>query len=138
MSAAAPGPTGGAACPVTTSWLAPEHLAQFGAAFSEIGVGADVADQTLAGDRRLDDGADPSGPGVEHEDAVGEDERLVDAVGDEDDRRAGARPYREEVLLQVRARLCVERAEGHVHEDEDGLAHQSAAHADHRVNADGW
>src|SRR5262245_9101604 len=111
MSAAAPGPTGGAACPVTTSWLAPEHLAQFGAAFSEIGVGADVAAQTLAGDRRLDDGADPSGVGVEHEDAVGEDERLVDAVGDEDHCRSGARPYGEDILLQLLARLGRERAE---------------------------
>src|SRR5262249_55707392 len=130
MSAAAPGLTGGAAFPVTRSWLAPEHLPQFGAGFSEIGMGADVAAQTRAGERRLDDGADPSGLGVEHEDAVGENKRLVDAVGDEDDRRAAARPYREEILLQLLARLGVERTEGLVPEDENRFAHQRARYSD--------
>jgi hypothetical protein len=53
-------------------------------------MGADIAAQTIAGERGVDDGANPPGRGVEHEDAVGEDERFVDAVGDEDDRRASA------------------------------------------------
>src|SRR5919197_2854926 len=137
MSAAAPAPTGGATCSVTRSWFAPEHVAQFGAAFSKIVVGADIAAQTRAGERRVDDGTDPPGRGVEDEDAVGEDERLIDAVGDEDDRRASARPYRQEVLLQLLARLCVERAEGLVHEDEDGLTHQRARDADPLLHAAG-
>src|SRR5262249_5216779 len=110
MSAAARGPTGAAAFPVTNSWLAPEHLPQFGAAFSKIGMGADVAAHARAGDRRIDDGADPPGGGVEYKDAVGEDQRLVDAVGDEDHRRAGPRPYGEEVLLQLLTRLRVHPA----------------------------
>src|SRR5215475_7482502 len=126
MSVAAPEPTG-AAFPVTNSWLAPEHFPQFRAAFSKIGMGADVAAiHARAGDRRVDDGADPPGGGVEHKDAVGEDQRLVDAVGNEDHRRAGPRPYGEEVLLQLLARLRVERAEGLVHEDENGFAHERA------------
>src|SRR5262245_17639912 len=112
MSAAAPAPTGGGTRSATRAWFAPEHVAQFGAPFSEIGIGADIAAQAIAGERRVNDGANPSGRGVEHEDAIGEDERLVDAVGDEDDRRASARPYRKEVLLQLLARLRVERAEG--------------------------
>src|SRR5262249_23294972 len=100
-------------------------------------MGADIAAHARAGDRRLDDGADPPGGGVEHEDAVGEDERLVDAVGDEDHRRAGPRPYREKVLLQLLARLGVERAEGLVHEDENGLAHERARDADPLLHAAG-
>src|SRR5262249_38817043 len=100
------------------------HLPQLRAAFSKIGMGADVAAHARAGDRRVDDGADPPGGGVEHKDAVGEDQRLVDAVGDEDHRRAGPRPYGEEVLLQLLTSLSVERAEGVVHEDENGFAHE--------------
>src|SRR5215475_14939212 len=134
MSAAALGPTG-AAFPVTNSWLAPEHLPQFGTAFSKIGMDADVAAHARAGDRRIDDGADPPGGGVEHKDAVGEDQRLVDAVGDEDHRRAGPRPYGEEVLLQLLTRLRVERAEGLVHEDENGFAHERARDADPLLHA---
>src|SRR5262249_7713655 len=99
--------------------------------------GADIAAHARAGDRRVDDGADPPGGGVEHEDAVGQDERLVDAVGDEDHRRAGARPYREKVLLQLLARLRVERAEGLVYEDENGLAHERARDADPLLHAAG-
>src|SRR5262249_4292111 len=138
MSAAAPGPTGAAAFPVANSWLAPEHLPQFRAAFSKIRVGADVAAaHARAGDRRVDDGADPPGCGVEHKDAVGEDQRLVDAVGDEDHRGAGPRPYGEEVLLQLLARLRVERAEGLVHEDENGVAHERARDADPLLHAAG-
>src|SRR5262245_24229466 len=100
------------------SWAAPQHLAQFGAVFSETGMPAHVAAQPLTGKRRFDDGADTSGRGVEHEDTVGEKQRLVDAVGDEDHRGTGARPDLEEILLQLLARLRVERAEGFIHEDE--------------------
>src|SRR6478735_5277531 len=79
----------------------------------------------------------PSGGGVEDEDAVGEDERLVDAVGDENDSRTGARPYCQEILLQLLTCLRVERAEWLIHEDENGLAHQRARDADPLLHAAG-
>src|SRR5437764_1787142 len=137
MSAAALAPPGGVAYPLMRSWFAPEHVAQLGAGFSEIGMRADVAAQTPAGNGGIDNGAKPPGGSIEDEDAVGKDERVVDAVGDEDDSRAGARPYCQEILLQLLACLRVERAERLIHEDEDGLAHQRARDADPLLHATG-
>ena len=49
----------------------------------------------------------------------------------------GARPDREKILLQLLARLRIERAERLVHEDENGLAHQRARDADALLHAAG-
>ena len=52
-------------------------------------------------------------------------------------RCARSRPDREKVLLQLLARLRVERAEGLVHEDENGLSHQRARDAHPLLHATG-
>ena len=100
-------------------------------------MGAHVAREALGGERRLHDLADSAGRGAEHEDAVGEQQRLVDAVRHEHDGGAGLRPDFQEILLQLLARLRVERAERLVHEDEDRLAHQRARDTDALLHAAG-
>src|SRR5216684_8826116 len=57
-------------------------------------------------------------PRREHEDAVGEVDRLGNAVGDENDRGAGGGPDAEQLLVQVIARDLVERAERLVHQQD--------------------
>src|SRR5947207_1414274 len=98
MSAAALAPPGGVAYPLMRSGFAPEHVAQLGAGFTKIGMSADVAAQTPAGNGGIDNGAKPPGGSIEDEDAVRKDEHLVDAVGEEDDSRDGARRQQPEIL----------------------------------------
>ena len=57
--------------------------------------------------------------------------------GDEHHGGAGLRPDFQEILLQLLARLRVERAERLVHEDEDRLAHQRPRDADALLHAAG-
>src|SRR4051812_46575873 len=61
--------------------LAPEAVVQHG----EVG-GGGVAGALAAGDRDLDDVLDPPGTAREHDDTVGEPDRLVEVVGDVDRR----------------------------------------------------
>src|SRR5262249_45978686 len=104
------------------SWSLPQKLAQLASACPEAGMRAYVVVEPFGGERRLDDRTDPPRRGGEYKDAVGEEESLVDAVGDEHDGCAGLRPDLEEILLQLLAGLRIERAERLVHEDQDRLA----------------
>ena len=72
----------------------------------------------------LDDAARARG---EEQDAVGEDEGLVDTVGHEEHRRAGASAGQAlEFGLHQLARLGVERGKGLVHEQELGFRGEGA------------
>ena len=64
-------------------------------------------------DRRLD----PPGAGGEDHHPVGERHRLVDVVGDEQDRGRGLAPDIDEKALHLRPRLDVEGGEGLVHQE---------------------
>src|SRR5699024_9452288 len=57
---------------------------------------------------------------------VTEDDRLVDAVGDEEDRLASLAGDPEQVSLELLAGEGVERAEGLVHEDDARVAGEDA------------
>src|SRR5262245_2140239 len=119
------------------SWSLPQKLAQLASVGPEAGMRADVAVQPFGCERRLDDRTDSPRGGSENKDAVGEEQRLVDAMGDEHDGRAGSRPNLEEVLLQLLAGLRVEGAERLVHENQDRLAHQRPGDADPLLHAAG-
>src|SRR5437899_9239012 len=57
---------------------------------------------------------------------VGESDRLAQVVSDEDDRLARSIPQLEELILQEKSRLGVERAERLVHQDDLGVVHERA------------
>ena len=65
-----------------------------------------------------------------HHDAVGEIDRLLDAVGDEHDRIAVGLPNAQQFFLHQASRLRVERAEGLVGEQNIGVVGQSAGDRD--------
>src|SRR5438876_1120682 len=69
----------------------------------------------------LDDLADAARPAAEHHHAVGEINRLVDLVGDEEHRLLAARPDARELGLHDLARLRVERRERLVHQQHLGI-----------------
>ena len=71
------------------------------------------------------------GPRRHHADAVGEHRRLVERVGDEEDRRRGLAPQAQELVAHQEARLLVERAERLVEQDQARLHDERArdAHA---------
>ena len=71
--------------------------------------------------RQLDGhvGHDPAGPRRHHQHAVGEEDRLRDAVRHQHDRRAGRFPETQQLHVEPVARQRVERAEGLV-EQQDG------------------
>src|SRR5438876_5121412 len=81
---------------------------------------ADLGD--LAGTRQVDlvDAFHRPGPGGDHADAIGERDRLLEVVRDEDDGRRHRRPEVEQLVLHQRPRLHVERAERLVHQDDLG------------------
>src|SRR5437762_6170704 len=70
--------------------------------------------------------ADARGTGGEDDDAVAEEYRLLDVVGDEDDGLARALPELDQLLLHGLARLRVEGAEGLVHQQHLGIERQHA------------
>src|SRR6266850_1409857 len=70
--------------------------------------------------------ADARGAGGEDDDAVAEEYRFLDVVGDEDDGLARALPELDELFLHGLARLRVEGAEGLVHQQHLGIDRQHA------------
>src|SRR6267143_5052582 len=70
--------------------------------------------------------ADARGAGGEDDDAVAEEYRLLDVVGDEDDGLARALPELDELFLHGLARLRIEGAEGLVHQQDFGIDRQHA------------
>ncbi len=68
----------------------------------------------------------PGRPGGKDDDAVGEEHRLVDVVGDEDDGLALGLPQRQQLELQPLAGQRVERAERLVHEQDERVGGQRA------------
>ena len=64
---------------------------------------------------------DAAGPGGEDRDAVGQEHRFDQAMGDEDDRLARARELHREIFAEHQPRLFVERGERLVHQQDLGL-----------------
>src|SRR5438046_7794005 len=70
--------------------------------------------------------ADARGAGGEDDDAVAEEDGLLDVVGDENDGLTRALPELDQLLLHGLARLRVEGAEGLVHQQHLGIERQHA------------
>ena len=80
--------------------------------------------------------ADPGVGAVGHEqDAVGEQDGLVDVVGDHERGLPGVADQAQHLVLQGAAGEGVERAEGLVHQEEGGLDGQGAGDADALLHA---
>ena len=75
------------------------------------------------------------GAGAHDADAVGQDDGLADVVGDEQHRARGALLDGRQLVLQDRPRLCIERGEGLVHEQDRALADQRAGDLDALLHA---
>ena len=73
---------------------------------------------SLLSKRDVDDGLDAAGPRRHHRHAVGEIDRLLHVVGDEDHGLGRALPDAEQLGLHQAARLGVERAERLVHQQD--------------------
>ena len=71
------------------------------------------------------------------DDAVGEHQRLPDAVGDEDDRLAARRPDAQQLVLHLDARQLVERAERLVHQQDLRIERERAGDGDALLHAAG-
>src|SRR3981081_4784552 len=67
--------------------------------------------RTRARQIHLDVSRDAARPGREHQDAVGQQQRLVDRMGDEQHGRALLFPDLQKLVLQLAAGLSVERTE---------------------------
>jgi hypothetical protein len=101
-------------------------------------VGVEARPGALAArERHVDDRADAPGPRRHHRDAVAQEDRLLDAVRDEDDRERGARRDARELLLQRHARLRVDRGERLVHEHDVGVVRERARDRDALLHAAG-
>ena len=85
----------------------------------------------------VDDLLDPPGAVGDDGDPVGQGDRLVDAVGDEDDRLAGGRDDLGQLLLHDLAGHRVDRGEGLVHQQQAGLGDERAGEADALAHATG-
>ena len=72
-------------------------------------------------ERHVDRRNDPSRPGPHHRHPVGEKRRLVDAVGDEQRRRAGLDPDPLQFDVHLPPQNLIERAERLVHEENSRL-----------------
>ena len=68
--------------------------------------------------------------GRQHDDAIGQRQRLVDVVGHEQDRLAGVPPQVDELPAQPRPRIRIERRKRFVHEDDVGLEGQRPGDCD--------
>src|SRR5262245_16189455 len=84
-----------------------------------------------------DDVLDAGGPRREHDDAVGEEDRFVDLMGDEQRGGLGAREDLQQFPLQEFARLRVERRERLVEQQELRLDRESARDIDALAHAAG-
>ena len=69
-------------------------------------------------------------PALEHRDTVGDRERLVLVVGDEDDGGAGCAEHVDDLAPHARAELDVERGEGLVEQDERRMGGERAGERD--------
>src|ERR1700682_954316 len=67
-----------------------------------------------------------AGAGAHHDDTVGQEDRLRNAMGNEEHRLAILLPDPQHLLLQHLARLRVERAEGLIHQQDGGIVRQCA------------
>ena len=74
---------------------------------------------------------------MHHADPVGEDDRLVDVVGDEQDRLAGRAADAHQLALHVGAGVGVERRERLVHQQHLRLVGQHAGDLDALLHAAG-
>ena len=85
-------------------------------------------------------GADVAGIAAQHDDAVGQQHRLLDVVGDEEDGLGGhglLGPQLQQFAAQVLGGEHVERGEGLVHEEDFRLDDQGAGEADALPHAAG-
>ena len=91
------------------------------------------------GDRAVDGelAGDAAGPGRHHHDAAGHVDRLLDVVGDEDDRRPLLGPERQHVVGELAAGDLVERRERLVEQQHLGLGDQRAGQRDAHGHAAG-
>src|SRR5882672_682636 len=89
--------------------------------------------------RELDRDAFFDAPGARGHDAhgIGEEQRLLDVVGDEEHGLVVALPHIEKQLLHQGARLRVQAPEGLVHEEQLGLHREHARDADALLHAAG-
>ena len=96
-----------------------------------------LADGEVAAARQVDrhDLAHAAGIGRQHQHLLAEEHRLVDRVGDEQDRGAGLLPDAAQLLVQPVARDLVERAERLVHQQQRGPAEQRARDRDALAHA---
>ena len=83
----------------------------------------------------VDGAGDPAGPRAHDDHARGQEDRLRDRVGDEDDGRAELLPDREQLEVQPLARHLVERAERLVHQQERRLERERARDRDALLHA---
>ena len=74
----------------------------------------------------LDDLLDPPRPGRHHRDALGEKDRLLHVMGDEDHGLARALPDAQQFVLHEAAGLRVERAERLVHQEDARVDREGA------------
>lgn len=79
--------------------------------------------------------ANPTRPRGEHEDVLAEERGLINAVGDKHDRRGGIAPDTQQFLIQPIARDFVQRPKRLVHQQNSGLAEQSARDRDPLTHA---
>ena len=78
-----------------------------------------------------------AGRARDHHDTVGQEHRLFDAVGDEQHGLAVTLPDRQQIVLQARARMGVERAEWFVHQQDARLVGERARDRDPLLHAAG-
>src|SRR5262245_38034551 len=85
----------------------------------------------------LRDARDATGTRRHDHHAVGEQDRLRDAVGDEEDRLRPLLPHAEQLQAHLLAGHGVEGAEGLVHEQEAWVVHEGAAQGHPLLHAAG-
>src|SRR3979490_1669883 len=140
VEAATRGVSGTGSASTLSSLIADQHLLSEIAPdlfvdVREAGIEADLVD--LAGPRQvhLVDALDSSRAGGQHDHPVGHRDRLLEGVGDEDDRGAGCRPESDQLGLHQAPGLEVEGAEGLVHEQDPGLVDQALGERDTLAHA---
>ncbi len=110
---------------------------QFGRAGRDLLQVRVVAERARARDADVEDLADPAGPGTHHDDAVGEQHRFLDGVGDEDRGRAERGVDVLQLDRQFLAGEGVEGGERLVHQQDARLRQQRPAQGDALLHAAG-
>ena len=107
--------------------------------FSEARIGAHRIGLAWPSERDVEHFLDAAGARAHHRDAIAQQDRLVDRMGDEDHRLALVGPLHEgkQFLLQDLARLRVERSERLVHQQDRRVHHERAHEADALLHAPG-